>query len=126
MSSKSGFVGVNIVREGETVVPSAPEYNSVWTIVEAGDVPTGIADYAYEQNVNYALRYDKTRQVVGFVSFDIQELANVDVCIYTVGGRLLYTFKGTQEQSLAELPTGVYIIKWNWAGRSHDIKFRKE
>ena len=126
MSSKSGFVGVNIVREGETVIPSAPEYNSVWTIVEAGNAPTGIAENAYEQNVDYALRYDKTRQVVGFVSFDIQELANVDVRIYTVGGRLLYTFKGTQEQSLAELPTGVYIIKWNWAGRSHDIKFRKE
>ena len=127
LSSKVGLVGPQNVEAGETIYPNAPVENAVWTIVEAKDKnETGIADYAYEQNVDYALRYDKERQVIGFVSFEIQELRTVDVCIYTVGGRLLYTFKGTQEQSLAELPAGTYIIKWNWAGRCHNIKFRKE
>ena len=127
LSSMVGFVGPKTADTGETVYPDVPAENAIWTIVEVEDkFETDIADYAYEQDIDYALRYDKERQVIGFVSFEIQEFADVDVCIYTVGGRLLYTFKGTQEQSLAELPTGTYIVKWNWAGRSHDVKFRKE
>lgn len=126
ISSKAGYVGVDIVAKGRTVIPNAPNYNSVWSLVEATGGATGIDNCAYGQNVDYAVRYDKERQVVGFVSYDLQEFANVDVQIYTVGGRLLYTFKATQEQSLANVPSGTYIIKWSWAGKAHSVKFRKE
>jgi hypothetical protein len=126
ISSKVGFVGVDKVAKGGTVIPDAPNDNSVWSLVEATGGATGVDDYAYEQNVDYAIRYDKERQVVGFVSYDLQELANVDVQIYTVGGRLLYTFKAIHEQSLANVPSGTYIIKWDWAGKAHNVKFRKE
>lgn len=129
LSSISGLVGVHAVDVGAPAVPDASdgEHNSLWTIVETdGNVGTGIVDHGYEHNVEYAVRYDKERQVIGFVSWDMQALDSVDVHIYTVGGRLLYTFKATREQSLVDVPSGTYIVRWNWAGRSHSVKFRKE
>ena len=56
----------------------------------------------------------------------MQEMADVDVRIYTVGGRLLYTFKATEEQSLDDIPTGTYLVQWNWNGNRHTVKLRKE
>ena len=129
LTSMLGLVGVYDANEGENVVPAAPdgELNSVWKLVEAKEnIGTGIADYGYEQNVDYAVRYDKARQVIGFVSYDMQEFADIDVRIYTVGGRLLYTFKAINEQSLADIPSGTYLVEWSWAGRKHCVKLRKE
>ena len=129
LTSMVGLVGVYDANEGENVVPAAPdgELNSVWKLVEAKEnIGTGIADYGYEQNVDYAVRYDKARQVIGFVSYDMQEFADIDVRIYTVGGRLLYTFKAINEQSLADIPSGTYLVEWSWAGRKHCVKLRKE
>ena len=124
LQSVAGLIGVD---DEERVIPYASyeKNNSVWTLVDT-DVnnETGIA--GYEQNVDYAVRYDKARQVIDFVSYDIQELADVDVRIYTVGGRLLYTFKAISKQSLVDIPTGTYIVEWNWAGRTHSVKFSKE
>lgn len=127
ISSMVGLVGVRESGVGEPVVPSVVDNgdNALWTLVEAKEkLETGVP--GYEQNVDYALRYDKVRQVIVFVSNDIQELADVDVSVYTVGGRMLYRFKAANEQSLTELPSGTYIIKWHWAGHDHNIKFRKE
>jgi hypothetical protein len=53
-------------------------------------------------------------------------MSGVDVRIYTVGGRLLYTFKATEELSLVNIPTGTYLVQWNWNGRQHTVKLRKE
>ncbi|MBQ5730987.1 MAG: CotH kinase family protein [Bacteroidaceae bacterium] len=127
LSGSFGLVGVQNAYVGENVMPSVhPDGDNVqWALVEVEDgVSTGIA--GYKQNVDYAVRYDRARQVVGFVSFDLLAMAGVDVHIYTVGGRLLYTFKATGEQSLADVPTGTYLVQWNWNGRQHTVKLRKE
>ena len=127
LSGSFGLVGVQNAYVGENVMPAVqPDGdNAQWALVEVEDgVSTGIA--GYKQNVDYAVRYDRARQVVGFVSFDLQAMAGVDVHIYTVGGRLLYTFKATGEQSLADGPTGTYLVQWNWNGRLHTVKLRKE
>ena len=124
LSSIVGLVGVGV---GEAVLPAVPGGNdgALWSLVEVDEsIETGITGYV--QNVDYAVRYDKARQVIGFVSFDLQAMAGVDVSIYTVGGRLLYTFKATSEQSLAHLPTGTYLVQWDWNGRTHTVKLRKE
>lgn len=129
LTSTAGLLGVRIAIAGVSLMLNAADdgYSAVWSLVDAGvDIETGMADYAYEQNIDYVVRYDRARQVVGFRSNDIQELADVDVSIYTVGGRLLYTFKATQELSLADIPSGTYIIQWTWAGRNHSVKFKKE
>ena len=128
LQSAAGLIGVNDEANiGEQVVPYASyeNKNSVWTLVDTGiSNETGVA--GYEQNVDYVVRYDKVRQVIDFVSYDIQELADVDVRIYTVGGRLLYTFKAVSKQSLVDIPAGTYLVEWNWAGRTHSVKFSKE
>lgn len=127
LSSNIGLVGVHSAYVGEDVMPTveANGDNVQWSLIEVDDgISTSIADY--KQNVDYAVRYDRTRQVISFVSFDLQAMANVDVHIYTVGGRLLYTFKATEEQSLADVPTGTYLVHWSWNGRQHSVKLRKE
>ena len=124
LSSIVGLVGAAV---GEAVLPAVPGGNdgALWSLVEVDEsIGTGITGYV--QNVDYAVRYDKARQVIGFVSFDLQAMAGVDVSIYTVGGRLLYTFKATSEQSLAHLPTGTYLVQWDWNGCTHTVKLRKE
>jgi hypothetical protein len=45
--------------------------------------------------------------------------------VYTVGGRLLYTFKADQQQSLTELPGGTYIVRWTLADREKSVKLKK-
>jgi hypothetical protein len=127
LSSCVGLVGVQDAYAGENVLPAvvADGENELWSLIKVDKgVSTDVAGYV--QKVDYAVRYDKARQVIGFVSFDLQEMADVDVRIYTVGGRLLYTFKATEEQSLADIPTGTYLVQWNWNGNRHTVKLRKE
>ena len=76
-------------------------------------------------NIDYAVKYNKEAQTISFVSNDINALSDVDVNIYTVGGRLLYTFKATQTQSLAALPSGTYIVSWKYMDKLHSVKFKK-
>ncbi|MBR5456584.1 MAG: CotH kinase family protein [Bacteroidaceae bacterium] len=127
LSSNIGLIGVQNAYVGENVMPAVQVDgdNVLWSLAEVDDgVSTGIADY--KQNVDYAVRYDRTRQVVGFVSFDLQAMADVNVRIYTVGGCLLYTFKATEEQTLVDIPTGTYLVHWCWNGRQYTVKLRKE
>lgn len=105
-------------------VPNATE-NTEWKLTEASPT-TSIENSSYTDIVDYAIRYDKERQVVGFVSYDMQVLADINVCIYTTGGRLLYIFNADKEQSLVELPSGTYIVQWEYKGEKKSIKFRKD
>lgn len=130
LMTECGLFGVD-PENGDACVPDAEDNaeNVYWSIKDAvdgggDDDYTGIADYT--ENIDYYIRYNKDLQTVGFVSYDIEKMAGVDVSIYTVGGRLLYTFKATEEQSLRYLPSGTYIISWNWCGKERNVKFRKE
>lgn len=126
LSSVIGLVGVYSVHTGAGVQPATHNAeNALWSLVEVDEnIGTGIGGYL--QNVDYAVRYDRARQVIGFVSFNLQAMSHVSVRIYTVGGRLLYTFKATEEQSLADIPTGTYLVQWEWNGNPHVVKLYKE
>ena len=128
ITTECGLFGVT--GESSACIPNAEgdDANVYWSIMEAleagDDDYTGIADYS--ENIDYCVSYNKELQTLGFVSYDIEKMAGVDVSLYTVGGRLLYTFKATGELSLRNLPSGTYIINWNWAGKERNVKFRKE
>lgn len=125
LTSIAGVVGVE-VDAGNRVLPAVTDdSNAAWSLVEVTGV-TAVDPIGYERDIDYAVRYNKERQTVGFVSPDIQAMATVDVRIYTTGGYLLYTFKATTEQSLSHLPGGTYIISWEWGGRKHSVRFLKE
>ena len=75
---------------------------------------------------DYAVRYNSTTQTLEFVSSDLNLLADVTVRVYTVGGHLLYSFAANEKQSLAAVPGGTYIVRWNYAGDEHSVKFKKQ
>ena len=79
----------------------------------------------YKSAIDYAIIYDQASESIRFASDDMRVLAEVIVRVYTVGGRLLYTFSADTEQSVAELPSGTYIVSWTYGETSRSIKFKK-
>ena len=130
LTTACGLFGVagEYPANGDPCIPDAVDYgaNVQWGIMEAssGDDYTGIADYT--DKIEYRIRYDREMQELSFVSYDIEKMSDVDVSLYTVGGRLLYVFKATECLSLENLPTGTYIVAWTWGGKERNVKFRKE
>lgn len=126
LTGVAGLVGADAGNGDAAVVPDmAGGEGTWWRVVEVSET-TGIDAVGYERSVDYAVRYDRVRQTISFVSHEMEELSGTDVRIYTTGGRLLYTFDATKEHSLAELPRGTYIVQWRWAGSDHSVKFLKE
>ena len=75
--------------------------------------------------IDYAVIYDKNTETLYFMSDDMGVLSNVEVQIFTVGGRILYAFKADGRQSLEHLPSGTYIVRWTFGNVLHNVKFRK-
>ena len=126
-----GYLGVETteVSAGNPCIGNAQDggTNIRWSLVEAPDAGTedAITPQSYFANIDYAVVYDKQLQSLRFVSDDMDVLSKVDVQVYTVGGRLLYTFKASQLQSLVELPSGTYIVRWTLGAQSREVKFKK-
>jgi hypothetical protein len=126
LTTVAGYFGVedNHNAQNATLEPDALDHGSNirWRLKEAVAIPDNINS---THNIDYAVKYNKETQTISFVSNDINALSDVDVNIYTVGGRLLYTFKATQTQSLAALPSGTYIVSWKYMDKLHSVKFKK-
>lgn len=126
LTTVAGYFGVedNHNAQNATLEPDALDHGSNirWRLKEAVAIPDNINS---THNIDYAVKYNKEAQTISFVSNDINALSDVDVNIYTVGGRLLYTFKATQTQSLAALPSGTYIVSWKYMDKLHSVKFKK-
>lgn len=131
LQSAIGYLGTGSVSvsAGDACIGNAEAMgdNICWSITEATNeiihAPTNSLDYM--QAIDYAVVYDKEAQTLRFVSDDMLALANTNVRLYTVGGRLLYTFKAGQCQSVAELPGGTYVVQWFFAGMKRSVKFKK-
>lgn len=80
---------------------------------------------AYKTDIDYTVIYDKENDCIRFASDDMHVLSEVDVYVFTVGGRLLYTFKADQQQSLVELPGGTYIVRWALGENTKSVKLKK-
>ena len=126
-----GYLGASDgdVSAGQPCVGNA-EYrgeNIRWTLVKATQpiIESGITPHSYMDNIDYAVAYDKESQTLRFVSDDMAVLAKVSVQVYTVGGRLLYTFKASDRQSLVELPSGTYIVRWTLGAAVREVKLKK-
>lgn len=130
LKTVAGYFGLDglIAEDGVACVANAPNNGSniCWRLLLAGnsisDDNTNI-DYSY--SVDYAVKYDRNREVICFVSDDMEALKNVNVSLYTVGARLLYSFTADKEQPLTELPSGTYIVHWVYEGKSHSAKLKK-
>lgn len=89
-----------------------------WMLEEAA--PSAVAPVTV--TLDYEVCYDPDRRVVSFRSADTDALATVSAELYTTGGRLLYTFRGDEEQELGALPSGTYLLRWSANGEAHTVK----
>ena len=126
-----GYLGAETttVEAGEACVGDVAQMgrNVYWKLVEATNpiVENGIAPQDYASLIDYVVVYDKDTESLRFESPDMSVLSEVKVQVYTVGGRLLYTFKASEQQSLAELPGGTYIVNWSLGTTARSVKFKK-
>ena len=130
LTSAAGLLGTvkGSVKAGEPCIGNAEDKttNVRWKLLKATNVIDNAVDpLAYKADIDYTVIYDKENDCIRFVSDDMHVLSDVDVYVYTVGGRLLYTFKADQQQSLTELPGGTYIVRWTLADREKSVKLKK-
>lgn len=129
LQSVLGFLGTKnaIFGSNENCVTNAQDKgnNIRWKLIETTNPIIDDAITSLDYAIDYAVVYDKESQSVRFVSDDMAVLSKVDVQIFTVGGRLLYTFKADRQQSVVNLPSGTYLIRWALDGTSRSIKLKK-
>ena len=97
--------------------------NRLWTITSVDEVVDGIED-TRDDDFDYALAYDPTGDRLHFGSERPEGLTFM-VNVYDQGGRLMRTFRASEECSLRGLPRGLYIVSWKFAGKRRSVKFIK-
>ena len=129
LQSALGYLGAAdaAVDLGEACIANAEDKGSNirWRLVEATNPIIDDAIAPLHSIIDYAVIYDKNTETIRFESEDMAILAKVDVQIFTVGGRLLYTFKADERQSVANLPSGTYLVRWALGDISRSIKLKK-
>lgn len=97
-----------------------------WTGDEPGndDVtePTGMAMPTFD----YAVMYNEELQVIRFSTEDYSKLEQTSATLYNTFGEAVLTFTADKEQSIAHLPNGLYLLRWEVEGIIKVIKFMKK
>lgn len=130
LEGATGYLGTKstTAKAGESCLGNATGKGSNvrWRLMKATNtINNAIENLDYASAIDYAVVYDKNTETLRFMSDDMDVLSRVDVQVYTVGGRLLYTFKADRQQSVAELPSGTYIVRWTVGTIARDVKFKK-
>jgi hypothetical protein len=128
--SMVGYMGTTKVPShvGDVCVPNAENKvtNVRWKLVKATEpIDDAVNPLQYKNDIDYTVIYDKDSETIRFVSDDMRVLAEVEVCIYTVGGRLLYSFSADKQRSVNDLPSGTYIVRWRLGDMERSAKFKK-
>lgn len=97
--------------------------NRLWTITQVDEVVDAIED-THDEDFDYALAYDPTGDRLHFGS-ERPDGLNFTVNVYDQGGRLMRTFRASEECNLRGLPRGLYIVSWKFAGKRRSVKFIK-
>ena len=118
--------------------------NRMWfiTSVDKVELEVGIEDIPLFSNLNssffilhssfsnlnsqsdYALAYDPQGQRLHFGAEDPSQL-NFTVRVYDQSGRIVRTFRASNECFLTGLPHGIYIVSWSVEGQQRSVKFTK-
>lgn len=129
LHTMAGCLGVNwpAPEAGDYCVANANDEGCVrWRLIPVTMAPaSGELTVIKPLSIDYMLRYNSDTQIIDFVSSDISMLSAVTARVYTVGGHLLYSFAANEKQTLAGLPSGTYIIRWDYAGNEHSVKLKK-
>ncbi len=99
--------------------------NRLWSIsgvekIEVDEPETAIAMVEPEE---YALAYNPQSRVLHFGSETPESLTFV-VNVHSVNGSLVRSFVASEVCSVADLPSGVYVISWKVSGKIRNVKVR--
>ena len=105
--------------------------NRLWYITrtavplpEKPEDPTGIEMVNHNITSDYALVYSPVTQQIRFAGENPADL-NFNVSIYNMAGQKIDMFNASQPFSVAQLPTGVYIVSWMTNGKIRSTKFKR-
>lgn len=134
ITSLYGLLGADTpAADGTPVTGAATDLTTTtWTLRRAPDdtavqpVPAEDEQTDAAQPFDYAVKFNPDTRTIRFeTADDPAPLAAITARLYTTGGRLLYTFVASHPQSLADLPSGTYILTWNAPdGHTRTIRFQ--
>jgi len=118
-----GLLGADApIADGTPTTGAATDQSTVtWTIRRATEGGSDVAPLPL-QPLDYAVKYNPIDRTIRFDTEDDPiRLSIIPVRLYTTGGRLLYAFTADATQSVAELPTGTYLLSWTIDGQPKTI-----
>ncbi len=74
---------------------------------------------------DYAVYYNPDEQVIHFVADDLSQI-DTEVVLCNMSGAPVRSFRSTETMSVADLPNGVYIIRWMEGSQMRSVKFVKQ
>lgn len=110
-----------------TNAANATSGNRLWRITKTEPLPddgpeTFIA--TVPEPDDYALAYNPVFQQLHFGAEHPEELTFI-ATVYASDGTRLRTFRASETLSVADLPTGIYIVGWQVGGMNRSAKFSK-
>jgi hypothetical protein len=85
-------------------------------------IPAGIN--STQNEIDYALTYNKDLQFIHFISPSVSDLT-FTASVFNSKGVNVGTFKASEEFSTSSLNHDMYIVRWNIDGKTHTAKFMK-
>ncbi|MCR4613969.1 MAG: CotH kinase family protein [Bacteroidaceae bacterium] len=101
--------------------------NRLWRITPTEPLPddgpeTDIASVTEPEA--YAMAYNPLLHQLHFAAEDPAQLT-FTATVYAADGTRLRSFRASETLSVADLPTGIYIVSWNVSGKTRSAKFSK-
>jgi hypothetical protein len=107
----------NDSRNGESL-------NRLWYIVDNGGLPDELTGIEAAVPDEYALAYNPVFQILHFGSSQPESLT-FTVHVVALNGMPVGSFVANEQFSMADQPSGIYIVSWKVNGKTRSVKFRK-
>ena len=104
---------------------NATSKNRLWYMYVGGKIEEQYrtTDVASAVPDDYALAFDPSDKALHFACADPSEL-RFSARVYSTSGTMVKTFSAAERCSVGDLPSGVYIVKWQADGHTKSVKFK--
>ena len=102
---------------------NASSSNRLWYLTAEDEVEDNSNDIASIEPEAYALAYNPQSRVLHFGA-EVPSQLTFTASIYSSNGLLLRQFPASEPCSVADLPSGIYIVIWSTGGTTHSTKLR--
>lgn len=102
---------------------NASSTNRLWYFTAEDEVEDSSNDITSIEPGAYALAYNPQSKTLHFGA-EMPSQLTFTASIYSSNGTLIRQFQASEPCSVANLPSGIYIVIWNTGGTTHSAKFR--